>query len=367
LQYHFIRDRQDVHFLIFVMSATKLTWFVFLFLFFFCENLSSQTKNSNIAEYYSAINRAELLIVDDRYADAKKLYDSVSVDKLNFKDLFNYYLVALELNDTNTAVTTCEAMASRGVKSQFFSSSVFKPFKDLHSFNTIKEIADKTFAKLKDKNAPLIKVLDSLYKLDQEVFNYRSEHKFFDFFPDSLSQINDNNVKKQLSVINEYGFPSERKLGPYLVQDTILVGRPEYMMIPVHCLQLSPDYNLRERCINMYLSAYKAGNLDQASFRMLQSLAPIDMTGSLGNKVYCIYDRRIYKASMFDTAELGRINAFREKYFYPSLTDLEKKLKFKVTPVGRKFQFQLDITYYSTDDLSRQAFNQLREKYQLVN
>lgn len=321
-----------------------------------------KSKSMDLAHYHRVINEAELFICSHQYDSAFSLYSTFSIENLYFKDLFNFFVVSTKNGDTSTSIALCYELAERGVDDKFFSSSVFLSVKGSLDILGIPDKAKSKCDEIRASNEFLLHGLDSLYFLDQEIFSYKNNRNLT-ILPDSLSKINDNNMAAQLHLIKLFGFPSEQLLGPKIFSDTLIGSYINYIFVPIHNLQKSYNESLVAECRTMYSARFFDGFLDQSSFQMFQELAPLDRTGNLGSKVYCTYNGKLYKSTIFSEAELAAIDLFRKQYFFSSLKDLEKKLRFKVTPDGKTFYFNLTYNYYPSNRISEREFANMREAY----
>lgn len=188
------------------MSWRKVIPFVLIFIY----HLPSYGQmTDSLANYYFYINQAELLIAENNYLGANAKYQRASNFKSNWfgKDLYNYALLQIKLDDSKEANNTLLQLARKGFDfnllnglssfSNYFETKKGKKFK-----NKLKEI-EVIY------NVDLRATYDSLYIIDS-IANENYDWKNYNA---SISKIDSSNIERLDQLLKNSGFPTEDLVG----------------------------------------------------------------------------------------------------------------------------------------------------------
>ena len=194
---------------IYLKNSVKKFKFLIVALSVIFFNLKSNSQNNKYLDYYSNINKAELLILDSNYVEScffyKKAFKTVPV---GFgKDYYNAAICAAYTNDEDLLLECFSQLALKGVSLNYIKKHIAWKYIKNHTILSFFEINifDKCRNKyLKEKNITLNKELSQIFEIDQDIHlkKYKDE-----------AQRHTNNLFKLDSLINIYGFPSEELIG----------------------------------------------------------------------------------------------------------------------------------------------------------
>ena len=158
----------------------------------------------NYFEYYNKSNKGDSLKFYKKYIEALENYENAfkKVDFVHSDKLINAGLTAIKLNKYEKANSYFETAILQSGNKSFLKLKEFKNNKkEFVGLSNKISMLDNIFQK-KINNTYKNKI-DSLYILDQ---SYREKNQ-------STEKIDDSNFSLLLSLIYEYGFPSEEKIG----------------------------------------------------------------------------------------------------------------------------------------------------------
>jgi len=181
-----------------------------LILSFCCQAIFSQSLE--LKKYYQLINKAELALVEENYSASLKIYkEAFKAYRKGFaSDYYNAALVAAQLKKYSQTYLYLKELAALGSDPK---SNAYKDLVLLKGFWSSKygpraEILDSTTNKTYNKIYR--EIVLQLVENDQ---HFRHLKGSYTLYQDTINAIDKENVKTLLSLIDKYGFPSERLTG----------------------------------------------------------------------------------------------------------------------------------------------------------
>jgi hypothetical protein len=239
------------------------------------------SQNNNYINYYKAINRAELKIVDSLYNDATNIYDSafLMVPKPFGKDYHNAALCTILEANYDKAFLYLEKLRDKGLDTNYFNKDIYKPLRNqkkwkdfIAKYNERHEVIMKSFD-LKLRNE-----LEEMYQKDQRMAQLRISKQY----QDSFAILVYKNAERIIEIINTKGFPDENKLGVILLPHYNPVWMPLLHYIQCQGNMLS-DSDKRNKMISK--GAAPSYNVEKAGIDYKKyDLTPILMKASIEGK-----------------------------------------------------------------------------------
>lgn len=192
------------------------------------------------SNYDSAVNKAELMIIDNRIDQALNLYNYAF--KTNVKpfarDIYNAAVCAIKVGKTNLAFRYGRTLCSKGVGRPFFEKrAIFKPLHKYKQWRPLLEFAQSEYNRIQANNIGLKNFIDSLVEKDQLVnSNWRSSAMALD--KRQIMDLTYDTISKHLNnLFDSIGFLNEDRIGVGLEHDTVIaIGLP-FDVIIVHNYQ----------------------------------------------------------------------------------------------------------------------------------
>lgn len=308
------------------------------------------------------INQAELAIVNNQSAPAYKVYKKFSLKELRLNDLNNFYLLALERKEIEMCEKISDEIAQRGVGGKYFEKIMFAPLKAKTSFQERIKNADKWRALMSAKTKSFKDAIDSLYKVDQVVAISRTAGYQGKEIPLSILDSFDTNAAYLLGLLKEKGFPSEGNIVPEIYQDSMYYFRNNYLLMIVHCLQMSQNDSLKSECRALMLNALTDYKISRSNFLYVQDFGNLLIPESLGEH-YFAYDpvsRKFWQNKSLDAEKLKSLNKARALYSIPSIHEDALKITFRYTKPEYAFDTALKTVVLSPHgDTDPEQFQEL--------
>jgi len=166
---------------------------------------------SSVYKYYQLTNKAELAIVDNQPQKAAKFYKkafSISNIKPFSTDLYNASINLIDINKYRIAKKYLIYMVANGLDLKYIENET--AFVKIYSKKNWKKKIGKT--NIIKKNKVLIDTLNLLEYRDQYFRKLPGSYKLYD---DTIRKLDINNVSILKKLIDEKGYPSEKKIGYY--------------------------------------------------------------------------------------------------------------------------------------------------------
>lgn len=170
-------------------------------------------KSSWLTDYYPAINRAEMAVVAENYADALREYQSAFAAVPNgfARDYHNAALCALYANQPGPAFGFFEKMADKGVTMEYFSKPVFAPLHAAPGWENFQRTYDRFHQRhLATTDLAYRRELTEMADQDQL---FRAMEGSYAVYGDTIRAIDSLNIQRFLHLLAVKGFPSEERIG----------------------------------------------------------------------------------------------------------------------------------------------------------
>lgn len=203
---------------------------IFLWIIFFGVGIIGCKKDiikNNIPQYYSAINKAELFICTQQL-DSALLYYNIAFNNIYSPfaiDVNNALTCAVMERSYKIAQQYAKVLIIKGCSLAFFTKrSLHQEFVNSQEFKELEADYPSLNQLYKAKiNEDLITELNFIFKRDQA---YRGEGGD----ADKMLKIDDENKIRLSTIINQYGFPQEDKIGLTIVNDTFITDANIYIV-----------------------------------------------------------------------------------------------------------------------------------------
>lgn len=177
-----------------------------------------------VEKYNEIVDSAEILICKKDYSPSLLMYEkafSLSIKEAHTIDLYNATQCAIATKDFKKVKYFMDSLVLRGFTLNYFLlKSVFKEFRGsvywsqfLESYPEIRQsFVEKVDWRTRAK-------IEALYAGDQQIridnINYATQYK------DTLRSIDSANTSLLLLLLKENGFPSDKKIGVFMQNDTV--------------------------------------------------------------------------------------------------------------------------------------------------
>ena len=176
---------------------------------------------NNYTSYYSLCNSADKLVYLKKYSEALKMYDS-AFSTVEYIHSFKYQKAskcAIMANDFEKAFLFARNSILNGSTRLFWKDRKLKSFRKSKYYNMLNDsVNDYQNIHLISINKEYKEIIDSLHYLDQRIIrknkscngNYSIDSTLL---PDNIWDLDSMIFQELLSLIDRFGFPSERLLG----------------------------------------------------------------------------------------------------------------------------------------------------------
>jgi hypothetical protein len=312
----------------------KATVIFILSLFFY-----RQGNGKDFSTYNFHINKAELAIIDNRYADALHSFDSALIfDSVSYaQDLFNASLCALKIGLHERSLWYCYKLAQRGVGIEFFDTkTIFGPLKSNHVlWDSLLVLAKDKQEYFNAKYADILLVVDSLVQKDQAM-NKRWRDSKMDSEVERLMDLTNDTIAKALhNLLTKEGFLSEKLIGAKPNPEGEFYIRTPFDVIIIHNYE---SRRVGDSLFNDVLYDALINELiKQDYYAFIRDFAgghsSIDYFGS--GHLFVQYNCTIYKSKF---ADLEEIKKQRKRIGLGTLEDYAKKIVFNIQNPSSDFQ-----------------------------
>lgn len=321
---------------------------------------AKELPSDTIVRYYDLTNKAELSVCDGQTANAIKYYDTayqIMGKKMSFRQLYNYFITSIEIEDYLKAKPLLCALIKMGWKENNY-SSLMKSYYNSTKLSTLMRLYrdSKCSSNLDSK---YIGKIDSLVWVDRNVNQYyRSKiNGLLDSVGlDTFYKVTANNMA-QLKTLFSNDFPTDLKIG----REDGPVFRNRYDVILRHNLQIASEkkIGMNHSLDSILYKAVLKGDLDPIEFEAYIS-SPIVSIGWDSIRHFgeisivaplCPYDFAKIHDSLFEfKIPQERIEYFNfKRRLIPWLVkseDFKRKLVFQY--YNRRYNF-IPIEDYVTD------------------
>jgi len=185
--------------------------------------------------YYTYTEAAENYILKRQFVKAKEQYNLLikNYNTVFAKDIHNAIRCAVFSRDYENAYYWAEKLAKKGVPFVYFNSNIFKLLKKHKQWDSFSKKYDSIYNEFRSKRDVEFKEeIERLLQEDQADYGLANRKE-----PKVLFETTERVTNKLIDLLNEKGYPSEEKIGVYLINDTILDSSPAYNVIIRHAFQ----------------------------------------------------------------------------------------------------------------------------------
>lgn len=287
-----------------------------IFLIFYIQiKYFSLTASGIIQNYYTEVNRAELFISELKYKKAEKIYFKLSKKtQLQSIECHNALVCSSKINNIDKFIYYSKILICYGVPRNYFKQQKFKKLID----------SEKWKKRFENQSMDIIfdsfyrKKIEELFKLDQlsRSYNNVDSIKKYDYIiADSIT-----------SYVMKYGYPTEKKIGIWLANDsTIKVNNP-FDIILLHQLKYQSKIN-----IEFVKKHIKSGDIRPVKISLFNGwLETREEELKLsccnwGQLIFAQINNQIYICSNLVDK---KISDNRHLFYLEPLSDLKKKIEF---------------------------------------
>ena len=228
------------------------------------------------------------MILSRQFAKAKEQYNLLAekYSTLFARDIHNAVRCAILSRDLKNAFWWSEKLALKGIELPYFNSKIFVGMRKNAEWKNFSIKYDSICKRAKSNwNLKLKKGVNDLLNEDQADYGLanRKSHK-------ALYETTERLTSKLIDLLKTEGFPSEEKIGSYVVRDTILISFPAFNVLLLHAAQQQPE-NLA--VLNELLNK----SSDALEYDLKRS-------GNKGNQFDSCF--RIYKGNLYSYKSCGR-------------------------------------------------------------
>lgn len=322
-------------------------------------NLHAQSTGHTYNNY---INKAELSIVDGKYAEALQNYETAFArTKTSFAvDLYNACACAAKLKNTDKVLALTGRLAAKGVGEKFFTRKIFRSYANNADFIKIIRKAEVVKNEKAIMNKQYTDKLTKFFSLDT-TYNGIRKRKYYHLpeLPDTLRQLFTANMKNMVSLIKKEGFYTEERLGANILRDTVFGGFRQFDIAVLHYFEMGNDKPLIDELKNILLN-----QLNEGTIRYYQANAMMLMTagifGDIGEWAFQIHDCKIYRKTTIEAEWQEKIEHYRDLYCMNNLADFEKIICHKYA-TDSEFDFKYYLIQNPVSDMEYfvSAFNEI--------
>jgi hypothetical protein len=340
--------------------------------------------------YYKAINRAELRIVDSLYSDAINIYDSAfsMVAKPFGKDYHNAALCACIAGNDDKAFVYLDKLMDKGLTMDYFNKDFYKPLRNNQKWSDFSKKYDSKHDEImKTFDLNLRRELETMQKKDQAMDMLRMSNIAQD--KDSFAIFVFKNMEKLIEIINTKGFPDENKFGVIGLPHTNPVWLPFLHYIQIKGLVVNENrQKLIDKGAAPTYKIEKAGadynKYDASAILMKASIEgkfPVHSFASMeeqkndpvkyGCRIYLeVNGNRAY--IKYSDVQTHKIDSIRNNIGLESLSDYRRKFDFfehlSKSDARRNFFFDFQGAYWMISFADKQQgenyLNKTIEEYQ---
>jgi hypothetical protein len=302
----------------------------------------TKTTNNNF-EYYKLINLAELSIVDSAYNKALDNYqEAFSKTKSPMsKDLHNACVCALKTKKYDEVFDFFDKLVQKGVKFDYFKSSVFKPIHNIEKWKEFEIKYPKKNKEAKSKfNLELKYYIDAMHGRDQDLAVKKNEDP--NFRPKFHTEVK-KNEKTFVRLIKEFGFPSE---------DAIGVDEPDNSKISIllfHFMQKRGYYDSGNDSLDYYLlNAIQDGEFDPYGYANLVTMDNTNKT-EFGETAIIVVNDKYFGIRAFTKEEELIVNKNRKSIGLETINDYHRKAMYAFNHPEINKEFKLHFPGFKSE------------------
>lgn len=199
-----------------------------IFSFFLFLSLLTAISAQDIKAYRYISNNAEEAIIERKYDQALLSYNDLRNQNYIFsRDIYNAIICSNKLRNWNEFFNWAKLFLSKGGKVTFFNQTKFQEFQKTTFWGQLNNVKFE-----KKINKELIKSLDSLTKVDQQLFKKLKEDPTIDVY-----NLTEHIDKKLFALEKKFGVFTEENIGINIENDTVYSYDPKYSVLYRHSYQ----------------------------------------------------------------------------------------------------------------------------------
>jgi hypothetical protein len=307
---------------------------------FFCFVPKTHSQNQEFIKYYEKINQAELFIVKKSYDSAIQIYSSVK-DSLKAKEVYNYAICNLKIDEKNKAIILLQTLLEKGISKEWLMNDPFIQKK--LSYADFQNINSSSIYSLGLKDT-----LNSIFETDQKCRRTPDPYKNN---IQNIRKTDSINIVLLNKVIADYGdLPDEKLVG---LDKESLVYQPYY----IHIIHQSSGFKAFDYS-TILLNAIKSGNINpQIGIHLYKrTTGKMEFCGPTGMFQIMYPNDSVTKENLYNNAfveeyskrnnwfvqrindtQRQEIDSIRRQFGLESIADFEKKAIFQDR--NREFRF----------------------------
>lgn len=186
-------------------------------------------------DYYTYTQNAENYILGRQYAKAKEEYNLLAqkYPTLFARDIHNAIRCAILSRDFKSAFLWSEKLALKGIDLSYFNSKVFTGIRKNPEWKNFSIRYDSVCKVTQSHwNLKLKNELTDLLHEDQADYGLENRKD-----PKVLYETTERVTGKLIDLLKKEGYPSEEKVGSFVVNDTTLISFPDFNVLIIHAAQ----------------------------------------------------------------------------------------------------------------------------------
>ncbi|SNR33168.1 hypothetical protein [Flavobacterium sp. ov086] len=206
--------------------------------------------------YYTHTQKAENYILSRQYARAKEEYNLLSQNYpiLFARDIHNAIRCAILSRDIKSAYWWSEKLALKGVDLTYFNAKIFNGLRKNPEWKNFSIKYDSICKNTQSKwNLNLKKELTNLQNEDQAEYGLENRKS-----SKVLYETTERVTGKLIDLLKKEGYPSEERIGAYIIRDTSLISYPDFNILIIHASQQKPEnLNVLNNLLDKSVTAFE--------------------------------------------------------------------------------------------------------------
>lgn len=318
------------------------------FLIFVCSNGYGQNIKKPFLSYIQKINVAENYIVSSSYDSAIINYQAAFIyHKPLAIDIYNAFLVADQIKTNKMAEQFLWQLAEKGVGSTFFQkNSNFNSYRSNLNWKKWLKKADSEKTKISISNQELILRIarisfsaENLYRIWIKSIAGKTRTNETDF-ERKLDEQNNSLIDSLITIINQFGYPSEDRIGIHIVNDTIISNEPIFSKIILRGYS-KPNGVGGGTFDKILKKALDSGYIKPFFFARMHDYKHYQNDSPFGTAFFSGLNGGLYYS---DKDEVNQIDENRSEIGLSSLSDYAKLIQYSEQNKGSLFLFDVLLT-----------------------
>lgn len=322
---------------------------ILLFFLLFSLIIEVKSQITNIENYQTVINKAELAYIDGNKTDALHLYyDLLQSSNGNFcKDIFNGLIVSAELNEKDKFFEILQLLFVKGIPNDLLNETTeFEKYKTDRRWQEF--LAQNS--KYECPNPSLKSKIDSLEITDQY---FRIKEGSYKVYRDTINKIDSMNILFLFSLVETNSFPSEDEIG---VKNWF--GGQGFDIVFHHYTQSTSLQKSKPKITPIIVNLVRQGKIAPNRACRWLEMQNGEFTAGVFDIFNCIVNGRrtnfFYPSYTYQRKVL--IDEYRKWIYAEPIEDYYKKIAFKIKNPNNKMIFDVQL---STFEIDEEMFSQL--------